>query len=130
MTQTPSKLLITIEEDRPTTRPINRMRAVHPGEVLREDFIVPLWLSAHALAKDLGVPARAFTKSSKSAAHPLPPFVHTFTHFTLEIAPWRIELPAAPRMFSEPAWQWLALGQTRTAALPTPVREILNALNS
>ena len=25
--------------------PINRMRAVHPGEVLREDFIVPLGLS-------------------------------------------------------------------------------------
>jgi addiction module HigA family antidote len=33
------------------------MRAVHPGEVLREDFIVPLGLSAHALAKELGVPA-------------------------------------------------------------------------
>ena len=39
------------------TRPINHMRAVHPGEVLREDFIVPLGLSVHALAKDLGVPA-------------------------------------------------------------------------
>jgi addiction module HigA family antidote len=38
-------------------RPINRMRAVHPGEVLREDFIVPLGLSVHALAKGLGVPA-------------------------------------------------------------------------
>jgi addiction module HigA family antidote len=39
------------------TRPINRLRAVHPGEVLREDFLVPLGLSVHALAKDLGVPA-------------------------------------------------------------------------
>jgi len=39
------------------TRPINRMRAVHPGEVLREDFIVPLGISIHALAKELGVPA-------------------------------------------------------------------------
>ena len=38
-------------------RPINRMRAVHPGEVLREDFIIPLGLSVHALAKELGVPA-------------------------------------------------------------------------
>ena len=38
-------------------RPVNRMRAVHPGEVLREDFIVPLGLSTHALAKELGVPA-------------------------------------------------------------------------
>ncbi|MDR2016441.1 MAG: HigA family addiction module antidote protein [Burkholderiales bacterium] len=39
------------------TRPINRMRAVHPGEILREDFLVPLGLSAHALAQELGVPA-------------------------------------------------------------------------
>ena len=35
----------------------NRMRPVHPGEVLREDFLVPLGLSANALAKALAVPA-------------------------------------------------------------------------
>lgn len=29
----------------------NRMRPVHPGEILREDFLVPLNLSASALAK-------------------------------------------------------------------------------
>jgi addiction module HigA family antidote len=33
------------------------MRAVHPGEVLREDFLAPLGLSVHALAKELDVPA-------------------------------------------------------------------------
>ena len=35
----------------------NRMRPVHPGEVLREDFLVPLNMSANALAKALNVPA-------------------------------------------------------------------------
>ena len=35
----------------------NRMRPVHPGEVLREDFLVPLGMSANALAKALKVPA-------------------------------------------------------------------------
>lgn len=35
----------------------NRMRPVHPGEVLREDYLVPLGLSANALAKELNVPA-------------------------------------------------------------------------
>ncbi len=35
----------------------NGMRPVHPGEVLREDFLVPLGLSANALAKALNVPA-------------------------------------------------------------------------
>jgi len=38
-------------------RPINRMRPVHPGEVLREDFLLPLGLSVNALAIALGVPA-------------------------------------------------------------------------
>lgn len=35
----------------------NGMRPVHPGEVLREDYLVPLGLSANALAKALAVPA-------------------------------------------------------------------------
>src|SRR5436853_529016 len=34
----------------------NGMRPVHPGEVLREDFLKPLNLSANALAKALHVP--------------------------------------------------------------------------
>jgi addiction module HigA family antidote len=33
------------------------MRAVHPGELLREDYLVPLGLSANALASSLRVPA-------------------------------------------------------------------------
>jgi len=35
----------------------NGMRPVHPGEVLREDFLKPLGMSATALAKALSVPA-------------------------------------------------------------------------
>ncbi|MDP3033056.1 MAG: HigA family addiction module antitoxin [Rhodocyclaceae bacterium] len=35
----------------------NGMRPVHPGEVLREDYLVPLSMSANALAKRLHVPA-------------------------------------------------------------------------
>jgi addiction module HigA family antidote len=38
-------------------RPTNRMRPVHPGEVLREDYLAPLELSVNALAIALGVPA-------------------------------------------------------------------------
>lgn len=37
--------------------PVNRMRPVHPGEVLREDFLLPLGLSVNALAVALDVPA-------------------------------------------------------------------------
>lgn len=35
----------------------NGMRPVHPGEVLREDYLIPLSLTANALAKALNVPA-------------------------------------------------------------------------
>jgi len=35
----------------------NGMRSVHPGEVLREDYLKPLRMSANALAKALSVPA-------------------------------------------------------------------------
>ncbi|STZ13616.1 Uncharacterized HTH-type transcriptional regulator ybaQ [Moraxella caviae] len=37
----------------------NGMRPVHPGEILREEYLVPLNMSANALANALGVtPAR------------------------------------------------------------------------
>lgn len=37
----------------------NRMRPIHPGEILKEEYMVPLGLSANALASALGVtPAR------------------------------------------------------------------------
>ena len=35
----------------------NGMRPVHPGEVLREEYLKPLGMSANALAKALSVPA-------------------------------------------------------------------------
>ncbi|MGP4713421.1 MULTISPECIES: HigA family addiction module antitoxin [unclassified Psychrobacter] len=35
----------------------NGMRPIHPGEVLREDFLKPLDMSANALANNLGVTA-------------------------------------------------------------------------
>lgn len=38
-------------------RLMNRMRPVHPGEVLREDYLLPLGLSVNALSVALGVPA-------------------------------------------------------------------------
>lgn len=39
----------------------NQMRPIHPGEVLREEFLVPLGLSANRLALRLRVPANRIT---------------------------------------------------------------------
>lgn len=36
---------------------LNNMRPVHPGEVLREDYLAPLGMSVNALAIALGAPA-------------------------------------------------------------------------
>ncbi len=37
----------------------NRMRPIHPGEILREEYMAPLGISANGLARALGVtPAR------------------------------------------------------------------------
>jgi len=35
-----------------------RLAPVHPGEVLREEFLIPLEISQYRLAKDIGVPPR------------------------------------------------------------------------
>jgi len=36
---------------------VNGMHPIHPGEILREEFMIPLGLSARALAMALRVPA-------------------------------------------------------------------------
>jgi addiction module HigA family antidote len=39
----------------------------HPGEVLREEYLIPLGLSARALAKSIGVPANRVTEIVRGA---------------------------------------------------------------
>ena len=38
------------------------MRPIHPGEILREEYLVPLDLSSNALAQAIGVPANRITE--------------------------------------------------------------------
>lgn len=35
---------------------MKKIKNVHPGEILQEDFLVPLGLSAYRLSKDVGIP--------------------------------------------------------------------------
>ena len=35
---------------------MERIPNIHPGEVLREEFLIPLNLTAYKLSKDLGIP--------------------------------------------------------------------------
>lgn len=40
----------------------NAMRPIHPGEILREEYLGPLGMSANALASAIGVPANRVTE--------------------------------------------------------------------
>ena len=35
---------------------MKRIPNIHPGEVLKEEFLIPLEISAYRLSKDLGIP--------------------------------------------------------------------------
>ena len=37
---------------------VNKMENVHPGEVLLEEFLVPMGLSQNRIAREIGVPPR------------------------------------------------------------------------
>jgi addiction module HigA family antidote len=45
----------------------NQMRPIHPGEILREEYLVPLGMTANALAGALGVPANRITMLVREA---------------------------------------------------------------
>lgn len=40
----------------------NRMRPIHPGEILREEYLTPLGMSANRLAQVLGIPTNRLTE--------------------------------------------------------------------
>ncbi|MDK9702965.1 MAG: A/G-specific adenine glycosylase [Sulfuritalea sp.] len=58
------------------------------------------------------------------AVSPASTLVHAFSHFRLHIAPLLLQVkPGVAAM--EPGWQWLDLAAIENAALPAPVRRIL-----
>ena len=60
----------------------------------------------------------------------LAPFEHTFTHFTLEVRPLRIGIgqPRSRGRRPGPSMVWMPLTELRGAALPAPVRRLLDQL--
>ncbi len=58
----------------------------------------------------------------------LPPLKHNFSHFRLTIRPICCTVEMSPHLAAEPGWQWLALEDIASAALPTPVFKLLARL--
>jgi A/G-specific adenine glycosylase len=58
----------------------------------------------------------------------LPAFSHTFTHFKLHIAPYRVELSRRHAIAGQLQHQWLRADCVGDAALPAPVKKLLLAV--
>jgi len=77
---------------------------------------------AQALARDWGLEA--------ARVDALAPFEHAFTHFTLEVVPWRVQLRKAARLAEGKGATWLPLSEIAGAALPSPVRKLLRSISA
>ncbi len=62
------------------------------------------------------------------AQHALPKLIHAFTHFKLHIQPQRLTVLTSCTKVSEVAYLWINIDDAMGAAIPTPVRKILQSL--
>jgi A/G-specific adenine glycosylase len=58
----------------------------------------------------------------------MPEFTHTFTHFKLHISPLRLDLSRKPPRTLAPGMMWLKIEAALNAAIPKPVRGLLEPL--
>lgn len=65
---------------------------------------------------------------AEGSLQPLTPFSHTFTHLQLQLFPWLLDAAASLPVAAEPALEWLDLAARQDAALPLPVRRVLDSL--
>ncbi len=65
-----------------------------------------------------------------ASAKRLPLLRHGFTHFTLDITPVVCRVASASPCASEPGQVWLPLEEAAQAAVPAPVRKLLNSLQA
>jgi A/G-specific adenine glycosylase len=64
------------------------------------------------------------------AVQRMPDVKHGFTHFSLTISPQRVKVGTLEARAAEPGYQWLEIGKLKDAALPAPVKRIVDALNA
>jgi A/G-specific adenine glycosylase len=61
-------------------------------------------------------------------AEALPEFAHTFSHFKLHIAPLLVRVAHKPSQMQEPGRMWLDVVNALGAAIPAPVRQLLEKI--
>ncbi|OGA48836.1 MAG: A/G-specific adenine glycosylase [Betaproteobacteria bacterium RIFCSPLOWO2_12_FULL_63_13] len=80
----------------------------------------------------IGVDARAHCAAELGCEvgtpEALAPLRHRFTHFTLDIRPYRCEVSRVMSRTEEPRRVWYGLAQAEAAGVPVPVRKLLRGL--
>ncbi len=45
---------------------MKKLKNIHPGEILQEEFLIPLGITAYRLSKDIGIPQTRISEILKS----------------------------------------------------------------
>ena len=115
-------------------RRIAMLVVIFGGEVLLEKRPARgIWGGLWSLPEaDAGVPPEESLARQwaivDARIEPLAAFEHAFTHFTLEVVPWRVHLKKAARLAPGKPATWMPLSELAGAALPSPVRRLLQSL--
>jgi A/G-specific adenine glycosylase len=85
-----------------------------------------LWsLPELAVGEDIGAHCRVRYGLTTGSIAPLPPIEHGFTHYHLTLLPRRITVRRAAARVEEPGLAWFTPERARTAALPAPIRKLI-----
>ena len=116
------------------TRATHMLLLVRSGEVLLEKRPSSgIWGGLWSLpevddAAGLRAHCRANYGCSIAAPQPLLPLAHGFTHFKLDIRPLLCRVQKLAPAARAPGQVWLSLEDARSAAIPVPVRKLLERL--
>ncbi len=66
--------------------------------------------------------------NAKSTFADLPPFVHGFSHYRLEVTPLELHIAADQRIADDPDRRWVSPEQAAALGLPAPVRKLIASL--
>ncbi len=83
-------------------------------------------LGEESLAPEIGELALALAGFGEvQAVEPLPAFTHAFTHYRLHVLPFKLTLGKRRSVAGQSAYAWYPMSAMATAALPSPVRKLL-----
>ena len=89
-----------------------------PSGVWAQLWSLPEADDAHAARRHLGKPLKL---------RALPPFVHTFSHYRLDVAPMTAIVAASRGIADAPGRRWLLPRDAAALGLPAPVRKLIEA---